>query len=277
MDFSIVMCVYSGDKLSSFKRALESVTRKQHTTATEIIVIRNGEVGSEGEDYLNSLDSHNLRVLRLGTNVGLARALNIGIRESSTDWIARMDADDVSFPERFEQQCAFLQKHPTVDILGTAIQEFTETSDNSLEWKQKRILPSNHASLSKYARIQSPIHHPSVMMRKSALLKAGGYPEDCGRFEDYVLWERMLLAGFIFANLPDVLLGYRVDSGAYARRGGFSMFTDEIKLQKTFLADGFITHSQFVCNIITRGCYRLLPTNIKKPLYRLRTLLKNKS
>ncbi|TCD54163.1 glycosyltransferase [Alloscardovia theropitheci] len=282
MNFTVLMCVYAEDSLEFFKRALESCTADQTVKPTEVLIIRNGKVSDEIEQYLDNVQSHDstIHVIRLAHNVGLAAALNRGLKHVTTDWIARMDADDISLPNRFELQTSFLRNHPDsadITVLGTSLQEFTETSPDKLEWHEKRMLPTSHDELAKYARFQSPVHHPTVMIRTSALREVGGYPQDAGRFEDYLLWERLLLHGAFFANLSEVLLGYRVDSGAYTRRGGWAMLRDEVKLQKTFYKDGFTTLPLFIRNILVRGVYRLIPTGIKKPLYRLRTAVKNTS
>ena len=120
--------------------------------------------------------------------------------------------------------------------MGSAIREFT---DDERQPGQIRMLPAEGADLEKYARMQSPVHHPSVVFRKSAVLAAGGYPEDAGRFEDYLLWERMMLNHAQFLNMPEPLVLYRTNQEAYERRGGWDMFREELRLQWRFLRDGF--------------------------------------
>ncbi|MFD0704704.1 glycosyltransferase [Alloscardovia venturai] len=271
------MSVYSKDRFDSIRRAITSITTDQICKPAEVIIIEDGPVAEEVEAYLSSLESSSapITIIRLPHNRGLAHALNVGVRNTSTDWIARMDADDYSLPYRFERQVTYLESHLEVDVLGSALQEFTEPQYDHIIWGEKRLLPRSSSEISAYARFQSPVHHPTVMIRKSALLSVDGYPEDSGHFEDYQLWERMLLNGAQFANISEVLLGYRVDSGAYNRRGGWHMMRDEIALQKQFYKDGFTSRSQFIRNVIIRGLYRLVPTSIKKPLYRLRTAVKN--
>ena len=127
-----------------------------------------------------------------------------------------------------------------------------------------------------YARSQSPLNHPSVAFLKSAILQVGGYPEGIGRFEDYLLWERLILNGARFHNLSEPLVLYRVDAGAYQRRGGFDMWREEIRLQQRFHRDGFTTTVQFLRNIAIRSAYRLLPTGIRRFGYRLVTKLRGK-
>lgn len=132
-----------------------------------------------------------------------------------------------------------------IDVMGSAIREFT---DDERQPGQIRMLPAEGADLEKYARMQSPVHHPSVVFRKSAVLAAGGYPEDAGRFEDYLLWERMMLNHAQFLNMPEPLVLYRTNQEAYERRGGWDMFREELRLQWRFLRDGFTSPAQFLRN-----------------------------
>ena len=115
--------------------------------------------------------------------------------------------------------------------------------------------------------MQSPVHHPSVVFRKSAVLAAGGYPEDAGRFEDYLLWERMMLNHAQFLNMPEPLVLYRTNQEAYERRGGWDMFREELRLQWRFLRDGFTSPAQFLRNTFIRAAYRMMPTSLRKRAY----------
>jgi hypothetical protein len=105
--------------------------------------------------------------------------------------------------------------------------------------------------------------------------RVGGYPEHSGRFEDYLLWERLILAGARLHNVAEPLVLYRVDAGAYQRRGGWAMFRDELALQRRFRADGFTSAAQFVRNVAIRALYRLMPTGLRKLGYRALIALRN--
>ena len=184
-----------------------------------------------------------MTIVPLDENRGLAHALNIGLQHCDFDVVARADCDDVSLPNRFATIIPQFARrssasHTTVksklpiDVMGSAIREFT---DDERKPGQIRMLPAEGADLEKYARMQSPVHHPSVVFRKSAVLAAGGYPEDAGRFEDYLLWERMMLNHAQFLNMPEPLVLYRTNQEAYERRGGWDMFREELRLQWRFL------------------------------------------
>ncbi|RYQ16768.1 glycosyltransferase [Bifidobacterium pseudolongum] len=289
--FTLLMSVYGGNTLRELERAVQSGTIEQTLPPAQLVIVRDGPVSDDIQRYLDSLPSTmavwfavehpdmpspTVTVVPLSENHGLAHALNVGLEHCTYEYIARADCDDVSMPNRFATVIpqfvassrtashARTDGSGTVDVLGSAIREF---NDDEREPGQVRLLPAEGAELAKYARLQSPIHHPSVVFRKSAVIAAGGYPEDAGRFEDYMLWERMMLNHAQFLNVPEPLVLYRTNKEAYERRGGLSMFVEECKLQWRFMRDGFTTPLQFLRNVAVRAVYRLTPMSIRKRAY----------
>lgn len=279
-DFSVLLPVYGGDSLTFFRRAVESNTVEQTVRPAQLVVARDGEVPSDIEEYLDRLPSELGRegiratVVRLPRPSGLAAALNAGLKACDHEFVARADADDIALPSRYAVEIPALEAG--ADLVGSAIQEFTE-SGGTLERGQVRTLPAGGEALDRYARMQSPLHHPSVAFRRSVVLAAGGYPERAGRFEDYLLWARLIMRGATLHNVPDVLVLYRVDAGAYSRRGGMAMFRGEIGLQRQFLRMGFVTPVQFARNVAVRALYRLVPTGLRQVAYRAAVALRGEN
>lgn len=91
-----------------------------------------------------------------------------------------------------------------------------------------------------------------------------------------MLWEQLMLRHARFYNVPEALVLYRVDAGAYQRRGGLGMFRDELQLQLKFLHDGFVGLPQFLRNTLVRAIYRLLPTGFRKSCYHLLVAVRNR-
>ncbi len=286
--FCVLMSVYRGDALAHLERAVRSATVEQSVPPNQLVIVRDGPVAADVQTFLDGLegtmagwfaaqsrDTDNMpkvSVMPLERNQGLAHALNVGLAHCEYELVARADADDISLPSRFATMLPLFDGVGGVGVAGSAIQEF---SGDESSRGQVRVLPAGGRELAKYARIQSPLHHPSVVLRKSAVLAAGGYPEHAGRFEDYLLWERLMLRGVMFVNVSEVLVLYRVDAGAYDRRGGREMFREEMRLQRRFLDDGFISVLQFVRNVAVRACYRLIPTGVRRNMYRVLVKLRN--
>ncbi|HUO10667.1 MAG TPA: hypothetical protein VM008_20365, partial [Phycisphaerae bacterium] len=126
-------------------------------------------------------------------------------------FIARIDADDLCLPERFERQLAFLQARPEIAVVGSFIQKF---SDDAATLPPVTRFPTEPPEIAAALLFRNPLAHPAVMLRKSALDAAAlRYDESFRRSQDYALWVQCALRGLPMANLPEVLLKYRVHPG----------------------------------------------------------------
>ncbi|KGE99200.1 glycosyl transferase [Actinomyces sp. S6-Spd3] len=270
-DFSVLLPVYAGDQPEFFFRAVSSATRQQELSPKQLVVVCDGPVDESISDFLHRasrgeetdvLGHIDVRVVRLKHNMGLANALNIGLAHCSHDIVARVDADDISLPQRFAIQIPLVEGG--LGLLGSAIQEF---SDDEAEAGLVRSMPTSEEEIRRVISYRSPFAHPSVVYRKSAVEAVGGY-EHLQLMEDYLLFARMVAAGVPCGNAPEVLVRYRVGSGAYKRRGGRHMLRSEMRLQKIFRNEGIVSNAQFARNLAIRGGYRLIPTDLRQLLYR---------
>jgi glycosyltransferase involved in cell wall biosynthesis len=265
MEFSVLMSLYSRETPSSLECALKSIT-SQTLPPPEVILVIDGLIGEELESIVQlHLTLLPIKIVRLPKNVGLAGALNEGLKHCSYDLVARFDTDDWCSPERFEAQFRWINKHPDVDVLGTWIAEF-EVDPNVTSGLRK--VPLEHAQIARFAQIRNPMNHMTVMYRKSAVNSAGGY-QALDLMEDYWLWVRMILNGSKFANLPQVFVHARAGAGLLARRGGMRYVKSEIKAQRLFLAVGFITFPRALYNLVLRVLPRLVPGSVRGILYRV--------
>ena len=139
--------------------------------------------------------------------VGIAHALNTGLEHVRTPLIARMDADDVSHPERLAKQVAYMNEHPEIGVLAT-LTVFASTVEKSsgmawyVGWQNAILTPHEH-----YVKrfVDAPLAHPTVMFRRELIEQCGGYSTE-PLPEDHELWLRWMDAGVRFAKLPEELL-----------------------------------------------------------------------
>lgn len=267
-EFSVLLPVYRGDDPTHFDASVRSVTVDQELPPTELVIVRDGPVSDEIEEILRAAERGEntgglgARVVRLPENGGLARALEAGLATTSHEIVARADADDISTPDRFRRQLAAMEEG--YELVGSAITEFqADPADPGAT----RRMPLTAPEIADVVRFRDPFNHPSVVYRKSAVKRAGGY-EDLDKMEDYWLFARMVHDGARTANLPESLVHYRVGAGAYRRRGGMHMLRSEIQLQRRMAARGIVTPLQAARNIAVRGGYRLIPTFVREMLYR---------
>jgi glycosyltransferase involved in cell wall biosynthesis len=141
---------------------------------------------------------------------GIIPALNAGLEACRGEYVARMDADDLMHPKRLEKQAAYLDEHPRVTLVSSLVDGFPEKRLREgfriyIEWLNTLV---SHEDMCREMFVESPICHPTVMVRKEALVEVGGY-EERGWPEDYDLWLRMYLAGHEFAKVTEVLLSWR--------------------------------------------------------------------
>lgn len=265
LDFTVLMSIYYKENFEWFERALVSIWDEQTVKPTQIVLVQDGSLTEELSAVLTNWKEKLgdvLTLVPLGKNVGLAAALNEGLKHCQYELIARMDTDDIAMPDRFEKQFTFMQNNPDVAVCSGLIEEWSQDFSHKIS---ERRLPLTHQEIAKFAKRRSPISHPAVMFRKSAVLAVGGYPNIYP--EDYPLWGSMLAQGYIFANLPDLLLKMRVGNALTERRG-LQFLKGEIKIYKYLLDVGFINRFEYLTNCILRGVVRLSPVWLKKIFYK---------
>jgi len=208
---SVLMPVYNG--AADLRRALDTVLG-QTFRDFEVIAINDGSK-DESAALLDAVDDPRVRVIHQD-NMGLAATLNRGLTMARGRLIARQDQDDLSHPERFSKQVAYLNARADCILLGTAAEIWV--GDEPTERSHDH--PIEHALLAFDLLFNNPFVHSSVMMRRDAVLGIGGYTTDKSRQppEDYELWSRLARKGRV-ANLPERLLVYREVPQSMSRTG----------------------------------------------------------
>lgn len=202
---SVVMPVYNGQ--AYLRPAIESVLG-QTFDDFEFIIVDDGSADRTFEIAM-SYDDSRIRVVRMPSNVGLPDALNRGLDLAAGRYIARMDGDDISMPERFAKQVAYMDEHPTVGVCGTWARDIDQ-SGRVVADRPRRL----GSQLDCYYWIPSPVIHPSVMMRAD-LAKRLRYDRTVGAYvEDFDLWLRVVETGYRLHNLDEYLLLYRVHAAS---------------------------------------------------------------
>ena len=216
LQISVVMPVYNGEKFVA--RAIESILN-QTFKDFEFIIIDNKSTDKSVE-IVKSFNDSRIKLIQNEENFGIATSLNKGIKHSRGQYIARMDADDLSYPNRLEEQVSFLEKNPGVSVLGTYASLFKE---NGRIWENHNppIVPTLTDWL-----WGSKVIHASVMMKKQDLQHVGGYDPKTYRVEDYDLWLRMIIKGHVIRTLPKVLYAIHWDLSDYHRKNMKSLVSE---------------------------------------------------
>lgn len=209
---SVIMGLYNA--ADTLAQALESLL-DQTLGDWEIVLCDDGSADGTAElaRAYRDRDPGRIRLLRNERNLGLGAALNRCLAAAKGAYIARMDADDVSAPERLARQAAYLDCHPGCAIVGCAMVHFDEQGD----YRVSR--PPAEPGLRDYL-LGTPFCHGTVMVRAEAYRAVGGYrtAPELLRVEDVDLWLRLYEAGFRGRNLREPLYRMRDDRSAAKRR-----------------------------------------------------------
>jgi glycosyltransferase involved in cell wall biosynthesis len=210
--FDVLICTHRLD--AELRLALQSCFDQTLPPDSVVLVVNGLQIGEAEQGELDGLVRAwpTLRVLTTPVH-GLIFSLNLGLHACRAPLVARMDADDVALPHRFERQAAWMQAHPETTILGTGYQRI----DAQGRPMQSVQLPTSDALIRRALMWRNPMCHPSVMYRRQAILDLGGYHGGL-HAEDYDLWLRASRRPDIrFANLPEICLSYRARSTGEAR------------------------------------------------------------
>ena len=251
-----LVTVYHGTDAHDLERALDSL-RAQTRPVDELVIVADGPVSEGVREVVEKQDA---RVIWLPENVGAGPASQAGLATIDSEYTARLDSDDAAKPERFARQLEYLEAHPEVAALGSAVEEFAQAPGDT---GKVRALPENpHA----YAKMNSPVNNPSVMLRTRAVKDVGGY-NDVHFMEDYDLYARLIAGGWQVRNLPEALTDFQVTDAQFSRRTGREMLAAELRMQRNLVTYGLISRPRAAFNVAARSAYRTLPTGLLRRVY----------
>lgn len=233
------MSVYPQEKAENLDVCLNSLIRQTHL-AQKIILVKDGPLAQSLEEVIDrytGLYPDLFEIVPVAENRGLSQALNMGLEFCSSEYVFRMDSDDLSLPDRFEKQLQFMQSHPEIGVLGTAMYEFDQDPDKP---EHIKTVVAGHEAIVKQFPWRNPINHPTCCYRTELLRQAGGYP-DLRFLEDYYLWSKLLCRGVRFHNLTEPLYLYRFNRATLTRRGGWVNFRNECLLRWFLYRNGKAT------------------------------------
>lgn len=262
----VIMSLYAKDTLRKAKEAIESLFNQTYISFY-LYIICDGPVESDIASYVANLSTKQICINAREQNLGLAcslnELLNIILRNEDCTYIARMDADDVSLPERFAKQIAFMESHLDVDCLGTwAI----EIDDEDNEYFRKQM-PVTHEECLELFKKRDCMIHPTVMFRRSYFEKAGLYPTDTYFGEDTMMWAQGFKNGCHFANLPEYLFKFRLDKNFFQRRRGWKHAISIFVLRRCVNRMlGFGVKEN--CYALLYAIAKMMPTKILDLIYR---------
>lgn len=263
-NYSVLMSVYEKDIPKYLEESIESILNQSLKT-DDFVIVKDGKLTKELENVLDKYKNNNIfNIISLPCNVGLGEALSIGIKECKNEFVARMDADDYSFPTRIEKQMNFLVSNSNIDIVGTQALEFTNDVHSPVQYNN---FPLMHDDIVKYAHSRNPYSHPAVVFKKDKVISSGNY-QKVYLCEDYDLWIRMIQNNCVCANLEECLVGVRISDDFFRRRGGFKYVKSINGLMLRNMKNGFFTKKDYLKNIVIRSTVYMMPNNLRSFVYK---------
>lgn len=266
MCYSVLMTVFDGDNAGFFEMSIKSILT-QTLQPAELVIVKDGPVNSGLNNVINRCKDGteiNIIEIQLDKNHGLGYALNVGIHNCSCELIARMDADDISLPTRCEKQVAEFQKDKKLDIVGSPVLEFANTTDNIVGLKK---VPLSNEEIYKFAKLRDPFNHPTVMFKKSTVLSAGNY-SDLRKNQDTDLWIKMIMFGSVCKNIEEPLLYFRFDEGTYKKRKSLINTKTLLSIRYKAYRLGFCSIFDFATVAISQLTIYFLPIGFQKFIYK---------
>lgn len=265
LPFSVLMSIWSGGNAYFLDEALQSIAQST-VCPTEIILVKDGPLGDDLNQVIDKWQGKfktRFDVVAMKNHGGLGLAMRIGSQHVSTHWIARMDADDICLPDRFEKELKTLISQPQLAVLGGQVDEFSADPYHTLRQRQ---VPVGMAQIVHFNKLRCPFNHPTVMINKDALMAVGGY-QSFGIWEDYYLWERILAAGYQVNNLPDILVHMRVSNNLYQRRGNWDNIPYILRLQRYMYHHQLINRREFMGTTLVKIANAVAPVRLRKLVY----------
>lgn len=259
--FSVLMSVYAGESPVFLRDCLLSISG-QTIKSNDIVIVKDGTLPSELDQIITDFGSANefVNIIEILENKGLGNSLKIGLEACRNNLVIRCDSDDINQPEKFRILYYLMScSDSNVAVLGTSVKEFEEYG----MFLNQRFFPQSVRTYSYLMR--DPVAHPSIILKKDAILSVGGY-KHCLYFEDTYLWLRLLSAGYLIHNLPTALTSMRVGDGFFARRSGLNYAKLEFKSFIKFYSEDLIGIYGLSIGIC-RSIFRLLPTLFVKKIY----------
>lgn len=222
MTVSVLMSIYKGDDLSALTASLRSIVSYLDFADEFVIVVDGPETDLHIRAVQLILPKERLTLVPLEVNLGLGRALNVGLTYCRGSIICRMDSDDVCVSSRIFGCVELFRENPNLAVVGGNILEVDERGGESL-----RKVPNEYEAIQRLSRFRNPLNHVSVCFRKDIIVSVGSY-NHCPYHEDYDLWVRLMQRGYELKNIDDIWVRVGAGANQIRRRKGLRYFRNEV-------------------------------------------------
>lgn len=264
--YTVLMSVYYKEKPEYLSLSIESMLN-QTVKPDEFIIVKDGPLTTELDEVINNFVTaypKTFNIIVNETNLGLGPALAKGIENSKNELIARMDSDDYVVSTRCERQLEKFREDPKLGMVGSYEAEFVDDIDNVISIHR---VSSENDEIERFMHRRCSVLHPTVMYKKSAVLKSGNY-QSVLLYEDYDLFARMVLEYHIKSyNIPEPLYYIRTSEDFFKRRGGIKYAKTVLKFKWGQYRKGYMSLMDFCISGLGQAFVCVLPNSLRKIFY----------
>lgn len=261
--YSVLMSVYKKELPENLRESVTSMMT-QTVPPDDFVLYCDGRLTDELYLEIERLKQRYpvLNVICNDVNSGLGRALSAGLDYCKNDIVARMDSDDIAFPQRMEYQLKAFREHKA-DIVSGTVEEFSGDISNVIA---VRKVPEYNEEIRHYSKRRNPFNHPCVCFRKQSVYLAGNY-RHCSCFEDYWLWLRMLRNGCVGYNVQQSVLHMRSGEDLYKRRGGITYAKYALHFRKRMKRAGYCSLFDYLLTCTGHILAAIMPNKVRMFFY----------
>lgn len=264
--YSVLMSIYDKETPAFFDESIKSMLA-QTVLPEQIVIVEDGPINENLTSIISKYIaeySDLFTVVTISANNGLANALNEGLKACRNELVARMDTDDISLPSRCKRQLSLFQNHPELSLIGTNIDEFIDDPDKIIS---SRVVPSEESEILKFSRRRNPFNHPTVMFRKSDVMRMGGYNVKRRRAQDFELFTSMIHEGCRATNINESLLKFRYNENSFERRKTWSHCMAYVQVVYTFWRMGYSSLGDLILVFCGQAVVHFVPQKIMKFIF----------
>ena len=264
--YTVLMSVYYKERPEYLSLSIESMLN-QTVKPDEFIIVKDGPLTNELDEVINNFATEYPKMFNIivnETNLGLGPALAKGIENSKNELIARMDSDDYVVSTRCEKQLEKFREDSELGMVGSYEAEFVDDIDNIISIHR---VPTENKEIEQFMHRRCSILHPTVMYKKSAVLKSGNY-QSVLLYEDYDLFARMVLEHHIKSyNIPESLYYIRTSEDFFKRRGGIKYAQTVLRFKWGQYRKGYMSLVDFCVSGLGQAFVCVLPNSLRKSFY----------
>lgn len=267
--YSVLMSIYSKEQPQYLKLAIQSMV-DQTIKPDEFIIVKDGPLTYELDKVIDGYVSKYpelFTIIENKINLGLGPALKKGVDIARNELIARMDSDDYAVPDRCEKQLKLFNMDNSLGMVGTYEAEFIDRIENVISIHK---VPEKHEDIKKFMRRRCAILHPTVIFKRSEVIRAGNYQDKSNFpvYEDYDLFARMIFdANVNCYNIQESLYYIRTSEDFFARRGGKTYAKTVLRFKWHLFMKGNMSLMDFIVSGLGQAFVSILPNKLRKGFY----------